>query len=183
LTRELGSKQLGLLHQLIPNISEIAGLINPRESTADRQVADLQEAARALDIQLHVVNASTRGEIDTAFESLARRAKALIVATGPLFLTQADQLAALATRHAIPTMYPRREYATAGGLISYGPSTEEDYQLLGQYAGRVLKGEKPGDLPVQRPTKFELVINLKTAKVLGLDVPPTLIALADEVIE
>ncbi len=144
----------------------------------------MQEAARALGLQIHILNASTEAEIDTAFAGLVQlRAGALIVGTGNFFATRREQLAALAARHRVPAIYQYRYFAAAGGLMSYGASITEGYRLAGIYTGRVLKGEKPTDLPVARPTKFELVINLKTANALGLSISPGVLAIADEVIE
>ena len=144
----------------------------------------MQEAARALGLQVHVLNASTDSEIDAAFADLAKlRAGALFVGAGAFFVTRAEQFAALAARHALPVFYQYREYVAAGGLISYGASLTDSYRQAGVYTGRILKGEKPGDLPVWQPTKFELVINLKTAKTLGLTIPPGVLAIADEVVE
>ena len=180
----LGGKQVGLLRELVPKASIIGFLMNPNEPTSEPQVDDVQVAAREIGAQLIVLRASTERDIDAAFATLVeQRAGALILAVGALFLTQADKLIALAARYTVPVMYFRREFAAAGGLVSYGSGTAEYYRQLGVYAGRILKGEKPADLPVVQSTKFELVINLKTAKALGIVVPPTLLARADEVIE
>ena len=184
LNSELVSKRLGLLHDLIPKATIIGLLLNPNDPRAETQSGDMQEAARALGLQIHMVNASTEGEIDSAFATLARlRAGALIVGTGEFFNSRPEQLAELAARHAMPAFYQLREFAAAGGLISYGTSITDAYRQAGVYTGRILKGEKPADLPVLRPTKFELIINLKTAKALGLTIPPGVLAIADEVIE
>ena len=162
----------------------IGVLVNPSYSSFDLQLQQLQEAAGTLRQELHVEKARTEHEISAAFEALIqRRASAILVANDPFFFNRATQFVVLAARHAIPTLYFRREFAAAGGLMSYGANIDDGYRVLGVYAGRILKGEKPGDLPIQLPTKFELVINLSTAKALGLDVPPTLLARADEVIE
>jgi putative ABC transport system substrate-binding protein len=145
---------------------------------------ELRTAARSVGQRIEILQAGTQRDIDAVFGGLAaKRVDALLVASDPLFVTQADQLVALAERHAIPTLYSRREFAEAGGLISYGSNLADALHVVGAYAGRILKGEKPGDLPVQQPTKFELVINLKTAKALGLAVPDKLLAIADEAIE
>ena len=179
---DLGPKRLELVRELRPNAAMVAMLVNPNLATVETD--DIQVAARNVGQQIKILKASSIRDIDTAFTRLAQtRADALLVATDPLFHARAAQLVVLAARHAIPTVYFRREFAAVGGLMSYGSNTEEAYRVLGVYTGRILKGEKPGDLPIQRPTKFELVINLKTAKALGLDVPPTLLARADEVIE
>ena len=147
-------------------------------------MSDIQTAAHSIREEITVLNASTIRDIDEAFAKLVQmHADALLVAADPLFFTRAAQLVVLAARHTIPTLYFRREFTAAGGLMSYGANIDDGYRVLGVYAGRILKGEKPGDLPIQLPTKFELVINLSTAKALGLDVPPTLLARADEVIE
>lgn len=184
LTRVLGAKQIGLLRELLPPVSVIAYLVNPNEPTAKTQIGDVEEAAHQIGQQLIVLKARTESEIDAAFAALVReRAGALLVGTGPFFVTRAHKLIALASRHKIPTMYFRREFSDAGGLMSYGTSTAELYRQMGVYTGRILKGDRPADLPVLQPTKFEFVVNLKTAKALGLALPPTLLARADEVIE
>jgi putative tryptophan/tyrosine transport system substrate-binding protein len=184
LNLEVGPKRLELLHELVPAITNIAALVNPTNLSADKLSGDLQVAARTLGLELHIVRASTERDLDTAFASLLQlRAGGLTINSDAFFNNRSDQLAALALRHAVPTISPYREFATAGGLMSYGTSLTDRYRQLGLYAGRILKGEKPADLPVLQPTKFELVINLKTAKTLGLDVPDKLLAIADEVIE
>ena len=184
LTRVLGAKQIGLLQELLPKAAAVAFLINPNEPTAASQISDAEEATRATGQQLVVLRAGTDGEIDAAFTALGRqRAGALLVGTGPFFLTRAQKLVGLAARYTVPTMYYRREFPEAGGLMSYGSSTAEMYRQMGVYTGRILKGDRPADLPVLQPTKFELVINLRTAKALGLAIPPALLARADEVIE
>ena len=172
------------MRELRPDAAAIAVLVNPNSPNAEMQMNDIRIAARNIGQQIDILNASTIREIDAAFAKLARmRVDALQVAGDPVFFNRASQLVVLATRHAIPALYPRREFVAVGGLMSYGSTTEESYRMAGVYAGRILKGEKPADLPVEQPTKFELVINLSTAKALGLDVPPTLLARADEVIE
>ena len=184
LNSELVSKRLGLLHDLIPTATIIGLLLNPNDPRAETQSGDMQEAAHALGLQIHIINASTEGEIDSAFATLARlRAGALIVGTGEFFNSRPEQLAELAARHAMPAFYQLRQFAAAGGLISYGTSITDAYRQAGVYTGRILKGAKPADLPVLRPTKFELIINLKTAKALGLTIPPGVLAIADDVIE
>ena len=184
LSSELVSKRLGLLHDVIPTATIIGLLVNPTDPRAETQTSDMQEAAHTLGLQIHVMNASTEGEIDTAFASLRQlRAGALLVGTSELFRSKPEQLVALAARERVPAIYQYREYAAAGGLISYGTSLTAAYRLAGIYTGRVLKGEKPADMPVLQPTKFELVINLKTANALGLTIPPGVLAIADEVIE
>jgi putative tryptophan/tyrosine transport system substrate-binding protein len=181
---ELEPKKLELLRELRPNAATIAVLVNPNLNFAKTQVNDIEAAARSVGQQIDLLTASTIREIDAAFTRLAEmRADALLIATDAFFFTRAAQLVVLSARHAMPTLYHRREFVAIGGLISYGSNTEDIYRLLGVYAGRVLKGEKPGDLPIQLPTKFELVINLSTAKALGLQVPDKLLATADEVIE
>ena len=184
LSSELVSKRLGLLHDLIPAASVIGFLVNPTDPRTESQTAEMREAARALGLQLHVLNASGDDEIDTALASLSQtRPGALVVGAGDLFSRQAWRLVSLVALQGIPAIYQYREYAAAGGLISYGASLTDSYRQVGIYAGRVLKGEKPVDLPVTRATRFELVINLKTAKALGVNIPPGVLAIADEVIE
>jgi putative ABC transport system substrate-binding protein len=184
LTATLEAKRLGLLHELVPQAATIGVLLNPNFQPAESQLRDVQEAARTIGLQIHVLHAGTDRELDAAFETIAQqRIAALAVTADPFFDTRRDKLVALAARHAVPTMYHFREFAAAGGLISYGIDTLETNRQLGVYAGQILKGAKPADLPVMQPTKFEFVINLKTAKALGLDVPPGLSARADELIE
>ena len=185
LTVQLGAKQLEMLHELVPTATIFALLVNPTNPTnAETLSRDLQAAARTLGLQLHVLHASTERDFDTVFATLSRlRAAALVIGSDPFFNSRSQQLAALAFRHAIPTMYPFREYAIAGGLISYGNSFADAHRQSGVYTGRILKGEKPADLPVQQSTKVELILNLRTAKALGLDVPLSLLGRADEVIE
>jgi len=181
---DVGPKRLELVRELRPNVALIGMLVNPSNPTSETQAAELQLAARRLGQNVEILNASSNREIETAFVRLAQmRADALLVAVDPHFHTRAVQFVVLAARHAIPTAYFRREFVVAGGLMSYGSNADEAYHVLGIYAARILKGEKPSDLPIQRPTKFELVINLGTARALGLDMPPTLLARADEVIE
>jgi putative ABC transport system substrate-binding protein len=181
---EVEPKRLGLLRELRPHATTTAVLVNPGNPHTEIQVNDVQTVARNVGQEITILNARTIRDIDAAFATLAQmRADALLVATDGFFLTRAAQLVVLAARHAIPTFYSRREFAAAGGLMSYGPNSDESYRVLGVYAARVLKGEKPGDLPIQRAIKFELVINISTAKALGLEVPPMLLARADEVIE
>jgi putative ABC transport system substrate-binding protein len=181
---ELGSKQLGLLRELVPGTTAVAALMNPAFPGTERQLRDVEAAARVLGLQLIVLRASTDGEIDAAFATMAQQGgRALLVGTDPFFLVRADQIIALAARHAIPAIYSVREFAVAGGLMSYASDFADSYRQAGIYTGRVVRGEKPADLPVQLPTKFDLVINLKTAKALGLEVPLQIQQLADEVIE
>ena len=186
LTVSLEAKRLGLLHELVPHASLVGVL---QQSTVASpflasQRHDLQEAARAIGARTHVLQAGTDGEIDAAFDTFARqRIEALVVTASTFFDTRRSRILALAERHAIPAIYQFHEYAAAGGLMSYGIDLPHVYYQVGAYTGRILKGEKPAELPVVQPTKFELVINLKTAKALGLTVPDKLLALADEVIE
>ena len=184
LITELGSKRLGLLRELVPSITLIATLINPNFPDAESQLRDVEAAARALGLQHIVLRAGSEREIDTAFATMAQQSGgALDVSVDPFFLARRDQIVALAARHAIAAIYPVRDFAVAGGLMSYGTDFADSYRQAGIYTGRVLRGEKPADLPVQRSTKFEFVINFKTAKALGLAVPNSMQLLADEVIE
>ncbi len=181
---ELTAKRLELLSELVPRARVIALLVNPNVSNAEGIIRDVQEAARTKGLQLHVLKAGSESEIDTAFASLVQlHADALVVSADPFLSNRREQLVALASRHAVPAIYAWREFAASGGLISYGPSLTAAFGLIGIYVGKILKGAKPSDLPVQQPTKFELAINIKTAKSLGLTVPPTLLAQADDVIE
>jgi putative ABC transport system substrate-binding protein len=181
---ELYPKRLELLSELVPQAKVIALLVNPNLPETARVIPDVQEAARSKGVQIAILKAGSEGEIDAAFTSLARlQAGALLVGNDPFFNTRREQLVALASRHAVPAIYPLREFATAGGLISYGASLTSVLRQQGIYAGKILKGAKPADLPVQQPTKFELVINVKTAQALGLNVPHSFLARADEVIE
>jgi putative ABC transport system substrate-binding protein len=181
---ELGPKQLEILNELITKLAVIAVLVNPTFASAEKEVKDALGAGRALGKEVHIVTASSEGEMGTAFGELVKhRAGALMVAPDPFLFDRREHLVALAARHAIPAMYFAREFSETGGLISYGTSVAEVYQQVGAYAGRILKGENPADLPVVQPTKFELVINMKTARALGLTVPNTLLVAADEVIE
>jgi putative ABC transport system substrate-binding protein len=182
---EIGPKRLELLHELIPAATVMALLVNPTNpALADAQSREFQEAARALGLQLHILSASNEREFDLAFASMVKlRAGALVISADQLFNTQSEQLAALTTRHAMPAMFQYREFVAAGGLMSYGGSLADEFRVTGLYAGRILKGEKPGDLPVQQAAKVELFINLKAAKALGITVPITLLGRADEVIE
>ena len=184
LINELGSKRLGLLRELVPGITLIATLINPNFPDAESQLRDVEVAARALGLQHTVLRAGSEREIDTAFATMAQQSGgALDVSVDPFFLARRDQIVALAARHAIAAIYPVRDFAVAGGLISYGTDFADSYRQAGIYTGRVVRGEKPADLPVQRSTKFEFVINFKTAKALGFAVPNSMQLLADEVIE
>jgi putative ABC transport system substrate-binding protein len=180
----LEAKRLGLLRELAPQATTLGFLLNPSFPAAARQTKDMQEAARAIGVQLHIFNAGTDLEIETAFETIAQqRIPGLVVAADTLFVTHRDRLAALATRYAVPAIYSLREFAVLGGLMSYGIDLLDLYRYVGVYAGRILKGTKPADLPVVQPTKFQLVINLKTARAFGLTIPPHVLAVADEVIE
>jgi ABC-type uncharacterized transport system substrate-binding protein len=180
----LEGKRLGLLRALVPAAALIAVLLNPTNANFQTQLRGVQDAARDLGQQVSIVSASTEHEIDRAFATVAQSgARALLIGSDPFFSSERDQVVALAARHAIPAIYEGREFATAGGLASYGTSLADAYRQAALYAGRILKGEKPADLPIVQPTKFEFVINLKTAKALGLDVPSGLSASADETIE
>jgi len=183
-TARLGAKRLALLHELVPSAATIAILLNPTNPDSEDEAKDVQEAARSLGVQIFVLNAGTENEIDAAFTKLVeQRAGALMLVSDTFFTSQRSHLATLSTYLRIPTLDAVREFTEAGGLVSYGSSLAGVYRQAGVYAGRILKGDKPSELPVQLPTAFELVINLKTAKALGLDVPATLLARADEVIE
>jgi putative ABC transport system substrate-binding protein len=185
MNRELSSKRLGLLHELLPGAARFGVLVNPdNPSITESFVTELQTAASAIGRQIEVVTASTNGDIDTAFATLVKkRADALLISPDALFVTRRVQLITLAVRHALPALYHRRELAEAGGLMSYGSDLPDQYRQTGVYVGRILKGEKPAEMPVQLPTRFEFVINLQTAKTLGIEIPATLLARADEVIE
>jgi putative ABC transport system substrate-binding protein len=181
---ELGPKRLELLHELVPTATIIAFLVNPANRNAESQTRDLQAAARARALKLHVLQVSTERDFDAAFATLGQlRAGALVFGTDGFFISQSEQLGALTVRHAVPAIFQNREFAAAGGLMSYGGSDIDAHRLMGVYTGRILKGEKPADLPVQQSTKVELIINLKTAKALGLKVPLSLLGRADGVIE
>jgi ABC-type uncharacterized transport system substrate-binding protein len=183
-TTVLAEKRLQLVHDLVPKADSVALLVNPTSPVADPQVQDAQAAARKLDLRLSVMTAVTESDFDRVFATLAQqRTNALLVSADPFFSSRREHFVALAARHAIPTIYEFREFVEAGGLMSYGPVLPDGYYRGGLYAGRILKGAKPADLPVEQTNKLELVINLKTAKALGIDVPPTMLALADEVIE
>jgi putative tryptophan/tyrosine transport system substrate-binding protein len=180
----LAAKRLELLHQLVPKAVTIMALFDPSDPVVVLDRESLQAASKTLGLQLRFANAGTVSELEAAFETVALdRPDGLFVGSNPFFTFHREQIVGLAARHTIPTMYPFREFPAAGGLISYGTRLADAYRQIGIYAGKILKGERPADLPVVQPTKFELVINLKTAKTLGVDVPPTLLATADEVIE
>jgi putative ABC transport system substrate-binding protein len=180
----LVTKQLGLLHELIPGATNFGFIVNPNNPNAESDTINARLAAEALNRKIVVVKARTREDIDHAFTLLTQeRADALLISADPLFSGSRGQLAALAARHTLPTMFNSREFALAGGLLSYGPDQADAYREAGIYVGRILSGEKPSDLPVVQPTRFELLINIKTARSLGLNVPPLLLARADEVIE
>jgi putative ABC transport system substrate-binding protein len=184
LTSELTAKRLELVRQLVPAVVTIAILVNRKSPEAEPQLRDLQAGASAVGQQIRILNVGTEREIDTAFDTLVRsRDGALLVTNDALFDSRREQIVALAASHAVPAIYDRRAYATVGGLMSYGTHYLDAHRRLGIYATKILNGTKPADLPVEQSTKFELVVNLKTAKALGLDVPPKLLALADEVIE
>lgn len=180
----LGPKRLGLLRDLLPKVSSIALLVNPTSPIATAQFSELDEGARVIGVQLQIFKASRKEEFGAAFADIVRKhADAIVVAADPAFNDGRDQLVTLAARHAIPAVYEWRDFVDAGGLMSYGANLKDTYRQIGAYTARILKGAKPADLPVEQPTKFELVINLKTAKVLGLAIPQSILIRADEVIE
>jgi putative ABC transport system substrate-binding protein len=184
LIRELTPKRLELLHEMVPGVTSIGYLFNPASRTTEAERRDAEVAGRSLGVRLVLLGAKTPSEIDAAFATLAaEQVGALLVDSDPLFFRQREQLAALAASHLVPAVYFARGNVVAGGLMSYGANITDAYRVVGTYVGRILKGEKPADLPVQRSTKVELIINLKTAKALSLDIPATLYARADEVIE
>jgi putative ABC transport system substrate-binding protein len=184
LNTEVASKRLEFLHELVPTAAIIALLVNPTNPSSEQQTRDLLAAARVLGVQLHVLHASSERDFDATFAALPElRAGGLVIVTDGLFVRRSEQLAALALRHAVPAIFEYREFAAAGGLISYGSSIADSNRLAGVYTGRILKGERPADLPTQQSTKIDLIVNLMTAKALGLTVPLSLLASADEVIE
>jgi ABC-type uncharacterized transport system substrate-binding protein len=185
LTSALGGKRFGLMHEILPKVNDFAVLAHPTYAASAPFISDVETAARSLGLRIEVFNASNDDEIDSAFAALSatHRLGALLMANHPLFSTHRKRIVALAARYAVPTMYAQREFAEAGGLIAYGTSLPDVYRLAGGYAGRILKGDKPAELPVLLPTTFELVINLRTATALGLTIPPGVLAIADKVIE
>jgi ABC-type uncharacterized transport system substrate-binding protein len=183
LNTELAGKRLGILHELAPTVSLVGLLINSKGANAASTIQDIQKAAPAIGVQIEIVNATNESEIDRAFETVGGRAGALLIGNDSFFTTQRNRIAALALRHRLPAIYAQRENAESGGLMSYGANLPDAYRLAGTYAGRIIKGEKPAELPVLQPTKFELVINLRTAKIMKFQIPPKVLALADEVIE
>jgi putative tryptophan/tyrosine transport system substrate-binding protein len=184
LVNALGAKRFGLLHELVPTTHSVGVLVNSTNPNSESELKEIREAASTIGQRIEVVQASSTSEIDAAFGLfLEQRVSALVVAADGFFLAQRDKLVALSARHALPTIYHQSEFAKGGGLMSYGTSLADAFRQVGTLAGRILKGEKPANLPVEQPTKFELVINLKTAKTLGLTIPPGVLAIADEVIE
>jgi putative ABC transport system substrate-binding protein len=184
LTAELAAKRLDLLHELVPTATVVALLVNPADPVTDVEMRTLQDAARSLGLQPHILRASSASEIDAAFGTIVELgAHALVVSTDPFFTDQHAQIVALAARDAVPAIYVWREYAAAGGLMSYGTDLADSFRQAGVYTGKILKGAKPADLPVEQVVKVELVINLATAKTLGLTISPALLGRADEVIE
>jgi putative tryptophan/tyrosine transport system substrate-binding protein len=184
LGNEVGPKRLELLHELVPAASKIALLVNPTNPNFNNTVRDLQRAAGTLGLQIHILHASNDTDVGAVFPALAELGtEALVIANDPFFIARTEQLGALSLRQRVPTIFYTRQFAVAGGLMSYGGDLLNSYRQVGVYAARILNGEKPADLPVQQSTKVELFINLKTARALGLDIPATLLALADEVIE
>jgi putative ABC transport system substrate-binding protein len=183
-TAELASKLLQTIHQLVPNLKSIGMLVNPNNQNSSAQISDLQTAAQSVQLTFSALSASNEAEIDEAFKQVKDRGiNALVIATDSFFLIRKHQLIALSQRIAVPAVYNLREYVLAGGLLSYGTSVRDAYRQAGNYVGRILKGARPGDLPILRPTKFEMVFNMQAAKALGLKIPDTLLALADEVID
>ena len=184
LNQQLGPKQLEVLHELLPASTVMAALVNPTNPNSEAHATDLQAAARALGLDLHILHASAEADFDPVFKTLIEmRAGGLLIGNDAFLLSRSRQLGALTASRAIPAIYQFREFAEAGGLVSYGSSITEAYRQAGAYTGRILKGEKPGDLPVQQTTKLELVLNLKTAKAFGLTVPQALLGRVDDVIE
>jgi putative ABC transport system substrate-binding protein len=184
LSSAVTAKMLEVLHEVVHSAAVIAALVNPNNPQSEADTREAQDAARALGLQLHILNARAEGDIDTAFAALAQRnVRALLIEGDALLFSQLKQLVVLTARHAIPAIDQGREFPDAGGLMSYGASSTDAARLSGVYTGRILKGEKPADLPVQQSTKVELVINLRTAKAIGLDVPATVLTRADEVLE
>ena len=184
LALEIGPKRLELLHQLVPNATDLVVLVNPARVNAETETKDMQAAADRLRLRLHVLHASNERDFEKVFATSAQlQAGGVVISGDPFFNTRSDQLAAAAVRYAMPAVYQFHEFAAAGGLASYGSSIKDTHREAGIYTGRILKGEKPADLPVQEPTKVELIINLKTAKTLGLEIPPSVLTSADEVIE
>jgi ABC-type uncharacterized transport system substrate-binding protein len=181
---QLETKRLGLLHDLVPRASEVAVLVNPGQPAAEAQSGEVMEAARALGLRAHVLNARSEGDFDAVFATIVQmRMGALVVAADPFFSSRREQLVALAARHAVPAIYEWRDFPVSGGLASYGTSLTDAFRQAGAYAGRILNGAKPADLPAVQTIKFEFVINLKTAKALRLEVPDRMLVAADEVIE
>jgi putative ABC transport system substrate-binding protein len=183
LATELWAKRVELIFELVPETRAVADLVNPNFPGTESNIRAVQEAVRAKGLQLRILRAASESEIDAAFASLVELQAGALLVGAPTFLSRRDQIVALAARYAVPTIYDWREYVTAGGLISYGTNLADTYRNVGTYVGKILKGAKPADLPVQQPTTFELVVNLKTAEALGLKVPPSILARADEVIE
>ena len=185
LSSALGAKRFGLMHEILPKVTDFAVIPHPTYAASAPFISDVETAASSLGLKIEVFNASNDDEIDSAFAALSatRKVGALLMANHPLFSTHRQRIVALAARYAVPTMYVQREFAEAGGLIAYGTSLPDVYRLAGEYAGRILKGDKPAELPVLLPTTFELVINLRTANALGLTIPPGVLAIADQVIE
>ena len=181
---EIGAKRVGLLHELLPHAERFAVLLNPNDPNADHYTKDLQAAASTIGWQIEFLGASNIREIDLAFANLAqKRLDALLVVPQGLLFNRRAQIVTQVTRYALPAVYPSREFAEIGGLMSYGPNSANEFRLTGVYTGRILKGEKPGDLPVLRTSTFELVINLQTARIFDIAIPPSLLAIADETIE